>query len=156
MKLTEIVSSGAIITRLNAHDRDAALTELVDALVAAGAIAADARQPLITMLLERERKSTTGFGEGIAVPHAKHRSIRRVCAAIGLSPSGLDFASIDFQPVYSIVLLLSPDDKPEEHLQAMEVVFKALGQELFRRLLRQAATPDEVKALLEETDAQHV
>jgi mannitol/fructose-specific phosphotransferase system IIA component (Ntr-type) len=156
MKLTEIVSSGAIVASLKAKDRDAALAELVDALVAAGAADASARDALIAMLLDRERKSTTGFGEGIAVPHAKHRSIKRVSAAVGLSQAGLDFASIDFQPVYSVVVLLSPDDKPEDHLQAMEAIFKALGQEPFRRLLRQAASAEEVKALLEETDAQHV
>ena len=156
MKLTEIVSSGAIIANLNAKDRDAAVIELIDALVAAGSARPEARNELIGILLERERKSTTGFGAGIAVPHAKHKSVKRVCAAVGLSPGGLDFASIDLQPVYSVVLLLSPDDKPEEHLQAMEAIFKVLSQETFRRLLRQAGTPDEVKALLEEIDAQHV
>ena len=156
MKLTEIVSSGAIIPQLVARDRDAAVTELIDALVASGSAPAAARDELIAHLLERERKSTTGFGAGIAVPHAKHKSVKRVCAAIGLSQAGLDFASIDLQPVYSVVLLLSPEDKPEEHLQAMEAIFKVLSQETFRRLLRQAATADEVRALLEEVDAQHV
>lgn len=156
MKLTEIVSGGAIIANLTAKDRDAAVVELIDALVAAGSAAPTARDELIAILLERERKSTTGFGAGIAVPHAKHGSVRRVCAAVGLSAAGLDFASIDLQPVYSIVLLLSPIEKPEEHLQAMEAIFKVLSQETFRRLLRQATTPQEVQALLEEIDAQHV
>jgi len=156
MKLTEIVSSGAIIASLQAKDRDAAVVELIDSLIAAGSARPDARDELIAILLERERKSTTGFGAGIAVPHAKHKSVRRVCAAVGLAPAGLDFASIDLQPVYSVVLLLSPDDRPEEHLQAMEAVFKVLSQEPFRRLLRQAGSADEVRALLEEIDAQHV
>ncbi|MBY0309068.1 MAG: PTS sugar transporter subunit IIA [Phycisphaerales bacterium] len=156
MKLTEIVSSGAIVANLKAAERDGAVVELIDALVGTGSARPEARDELIAILLERERKSTTGFGAGIAVPHAKHKSVRRVCAAVGLAPGGLDFASIDMQPVYSVVLLLSPDDKPEEHLQAMEAVFKVLSQETFRRLLRQAASADEVRALLEETDAQHV
>lgn len=156
MKLMEIVSTGAIVPQLKSKVRDGVIAELIDALVSSGTASAAARDELLGHLLERERRSTTGFGAGIAVPHAKHKSVKRVCAAVGLSQSGLDFVSLDMQPVYSVVLLLSPDDRPEEHLQAMEAIFKVLSQETFRRLLRQATTADEVRALLEEIDAQHV
>lgn len=156
MKLSDLISSAAIVPALAGRERDAVIAELIDALVASGGADASTRDELLKMLLDREKRSTTGFGAGIAVPHAKHPKVNRVCAAVGLSPAGIDFASIDMQPVYTVVLLLSPHDKPDEHLHAMEVIFKVLSQETFRRLLRQATTTGDVQQLLDDVDAQAV
>lgn len=155
-KLTDIVAEGAIVASLRSSDRDAVITELIDALVACGAAAAANRDELISRVLERERRGSTGFGRGVAVPHVKHKGVQRMTAAVGLSQRGVDFAALDRQPVYSVVLLLSPEDRPEEHLQAMEVIFKNLSKDTFRRFLRQASTTGEVRTLLEEADGQHL
>ena len=72
--------------------------------------------------------------------------------AIGNSQEGIDFKSLDREPVFSIVLLLSPEDQPENHLDAMEAIFSNLSQDTFRRFLRQASTSEEVLTLLTETD----
>lgn len=156
MKLTEIIVPGAIVPKLASSERDAVVGELVDAVLTTGAAPAELRDELIGRVLERERRGSTGFGKGIAVPHVKHQAITRMTAAIGLSPTGVDFNSLDKQPVYSVFLLLSPQDRPEDHLQAMEVIFKNLGKDTFRRFLRQAGTTDEVWALLEEADSQQL
>lgn len=156
MKLGEIVLERAIITQLQAPERDDAIAEMIDALIAAEAAPPDVRDALIASVLEREAKGTTGFGRGVAVPHVKHKAVRRMAAGIALAPRGLDFDSMDKQPVYSIFLLLSPDNRPEEHLQAMEVIFRNLSKETFRRFLRQAATLDEVKTLIEDADNQAI
>jgi mannitol/fructose-specific phosphotransferase system IIA component (Ntr-type) len=153
MKLRSIVSPKAIITSLDATRRDDVITELVDALIASGAADAALRDELIAMVLDREQKGSTGFGRGVAVPHVKHPSAGSIHAAIGLSQVGVDFNALDRQPVYSIFLLLSPADSPEEHLQAMEVIFKNLSQETFRKFLRQAGSPEDVLTLLEEADS---
>lgn len=156
MKLSQIVAPGAVTTELSSQDRDAVVAELVDKLVESGAADSALREELIDRVLERERRGSTGFGRGVAVPHVKHRAVNKMAAAIGLSPSGVDFSALDKQPVYSVFLLLSPEDRPEEHLQAMEVIFKNLSKETFRRFLRQATTTDEVMALLEEADNQQL
>ncbi len=156
LKLTEIVSEKSIVASLKATDRDAAITELVDALVNAGAAPRSVRDELVTRVLDRERKGSTGFGRGVAVPHVKHKGVTRMVAAIGLSARGVDFSALDRQPVYSVVLLLSPEDRPEEHLQAMEVIFKNLSKDTFRRMLRQATSAGEVWNLLQEADGQHL
>ena len=153
MKLRSIVSPKAIITSLDATRRDEAIVELVDALIASGAADASLRDELIAKVLEREQKGSTGFGRGVAVPHVKHPSASSIHAAIGLSQAGVDFNALDRQPVYSIFLLLSPADSPEEHLQAMEVIFKNLSQETFRKFLRQAGSSEDVLTLLEEADS---
>ncbi|MCW5756281.1 MAG: PTS sugar transporter subunit IIA [Phycisphaeraceae bacterium] len=154
LKLTDIVAPGAVVAELNAAERDEAIQELVDALVEAGAANAEHRDALVAAVLERERKGSTGFGRGVAVPHVKHPGVTKMTAAIGRSPHGIDFSALDRQPVYSIVLLLSPDNNPEDHLRAMEVIFKSLGNETFRRFLRQAATRQDILELLNEADHQ--
>lgn len=154
MKLTEIIVPGAIVPALRSTERDAVVGELIDAIVATGAAPASLRDELVNRVLERERRGSTGFGKGIAVPHVKHAAVQRMTAAVGLSQSGVDFNSLDKQPVYSIFLLLSPADRPDDHLHAMEVIFSNLGKDTFRRFLRQAGTTEEVWALLEEADNQ--
>lgn len=155
MKLTQLISEGAIVPRLASRERDLVINELVDALISSGAADISLREELISRVLDRERRGSTGFGRGVAVPHVKHRSVSKMAAAIGLSQTGVDFNALDKQPVYSVFLLLSPEDRPEDHLQAMEVIFKNLSKETFRRFLRQAGSTDEVKGLLEEADGSH-
>jgi len=154
MKLTDLVVEGAILSTLSSSDRDGVISELVGALISSGMIGAEHREALVEAVLERERKGSTGFGKGVAVPHVKFPGVSRMAAAVGLSAGGIDFDALDKQPVYSVFLLLSPADRPEEHLQAMEVIFKNLSKDTFRRFLRQASGVDEVRALLVEADGQ--
>jgi len=154
MKLSSLVKDGAIISQLAAKGRDEVIAELIDALIAAGSAEARLRDDLIRSVLDRERKGSTGFGKGVAVPHVKHGSITTMAAAVGLSSGGVDFNALDKQPVYSVFLLLSPENRPEDHLHAMEVIFKNLSKDTFRRFLRQASSEAEVRTLLEESDDQ--
>lgn len=156
MKLTEIVAAGAVIPELKANERDGVVEELVDVLVSCGAAQPAHRDELVRKILAREKQGSTGFGKGVAVPHVKHESVTRMRAAIGLSPRGVEFASLDKQPVYSVILLLSPADQPEEHLQAMEAIFGNLSKDTFRRFLHQAHSVEEVMSLLEEADSQQL
>ncbi|HIJ51979.1 MAG TPA: PTS transporter subunit EIIA [Planctomycetes bacterium] len=103
-------------------------------------------------MIEREEEASTGMGKGIAVPHVKHHAVKDVVAAIGRSGVGIDFSALDKQPVYSIILLISPTDNPDKHLQTMEYVFKHLQQEKFRRFFRQSQTAQLLEALLREAD----
>jgi mannitol/fructose-specific phosphotransferase system IIA component (Ntr-type) len=154
LKLTEIVAPAAVIPELEATERDDVIAELIDALIAADAADAAHRDELIAAVLERERKASTGFGRGVAVPHVKHPGVTRLTAAIGRTSKGIDFSALDHQPVFSVVLLLSPGNSPEDHLKAMEVIFKSLGNEMFRRFLRQANTREDIIELLHEADHQ--
>lgn len=156
MKLLEIIAPGAIVAKLEGATRDDVIRELIDALIRSGAASPTIRAELIARVLERERKGSTGFGRGVAVPHVKHPSVTRMSAAIGLAPRGVDFNSLDKQPVYTVFLLLSPEDRPEQHLQAMEVIFKNLSKDTFRRFLRQAGSIEEVSALLQDADGQEL
>ncbi len=152
MKLLEIVVKKAIIPNLVANDRDAAIAEIIDAMVAAGALSPKLRDAFVKAVIKRENRGSTGFGHGVAVPHVKHAAITKMAVAVAVSQAGVNFNALDRQPVFSILLLLSPEDQPEEHLDAMEAIFGNLSQETFRRFLRQARSVEDVVALLEEAD----
>ena len=152
MKLMDIVVKDAIIPELQSTNRDGAIAELIDSLVAANCVTEDQRDEFIKAIIRRENKGSTGFGHGVAVPHVKHLDIKTMHIAIGNSPGGINFKALDGDHVYSIVLLLSPEDQPENHLDAMEAIFSSLSQDTFRRFLRQARSSDDVITLLTETD----
>jgi len=152
MKLREFIITDAIIPELAATDRDGAIRELVKSLATAGALPADAVDEVVTALIKREQNGSTGFGKGVAVPHVKHAKVKKMAGTIGRSGSGLDFAALDHQPVYSIVLLLSPENQPQQHLQAMNIVFSNLQKDMFRRFLRQSNTRETIVELLDEAD----
>lgn len=156
MNLCDIVSKQAVIPALESETRDEAIAEIVDVLIEAGHVSTDIRDSVIEALLERERKGSTGFGKGVAVPHVKIEGMTEMVASIGLSEKGIEFNSLDKQPVHSIVLLLSPADDPERHLRAMEVIFGHLSQDRFRRFLQQSTDIDEVWTLLEDADHERL
>src|ERR1700722_18780663 len=152
MKLREFIVTEAIVPEIAATDRDGAIRELVASLATRGALAVDAVDEVVTALIKREQNGSTGFGKGVAVPHVKHAKVKKMAGTIGRSGSGLDFAALDHQPVYSIVLLLSPENQPQQHLQAMNIVFSNLQKDMFRRFLRQSTTREAIIELLDEAD----
>lgn len=153
MKLSDFVVNDAIIPDLQAQTRDEAITEMVDALIAAKAITKSLRDEVIKLVLDREKHGSTGFGKGVAVPHVKHDKIKKVVASVAVSHAGVDFKSLDEQPVYCLFLLASPKAKPDEHLQAMENLFNHLQTDMFRKFMRQAETKEAVIDVLNEADA---
>jgi len=152
MKFEEFMCFEATIPQLQAKDRDGAITELVGALVSAGAIPADSAKDVTKAVIKRENEASTGMGKGVAVPHVKHAAVKKVTATVGHSAVGIDFASLDEQPVYSVILLISPVDNPDKHLQAMENIFRHLQKERFRKFLRQCRNATELQDLLKEAD----
>jgi mannitol/fructose-specific phosphotransferase system IIA component (Ntr-type) len=154
MKLREFIVTDAIIPELSAGDRDGAIRELVTSLATNGALPTEAVDEVVSALIKREQNGSTGFGKGVAVPHVKHAKVKKMAATIGRSGQGIDFSALDHQPVYSIVLLLSPENAPQNHLQAMNIVFSNLQEDMFRRFLRQSDTKEAIMELLDEADSK--
>lgn len=152
MEFADFVCFEAIIPELRAQDRDGAIAELVSALDKAGRLGNGNCEEITKAVVKREKEASTGMGKGIAVPHVKHHAVKDIVASIGVSSAGIDFAALDKQPVYSVILLISPLDNPDKHLQAMEHVFRHLQQEKFRKFLRQSQTAEQIQSLLREAD----
>jgi mannitol/fructose-specific phosphotransferase system IIA component (Ntr-type) len=152
MKLIDFVCLEATITELQASDRDGVIEELVMSLDKAGKLGKGKSRDIIREVIKRENEASTGLGKGVAVPHVKHKAVKKVVAAIGQSSAGIDFFALDKQPVYSVILLISPSEDPDKHLQAMESVFKHLQKERFRKFLRQCRSVEQIEDLLIEAD----
>jgi PTS system nitrogen regulatory IIA component len=152
MKLPDIIVTDAIISDLESVSRDEAIQRLVMALAEAGAISKKVVKEATASVLAREKQATTGIGKGVALPHAKVKSVKKIVGAIGRSASGIDFSALDSKPVYIVILLLSNEDNPDEHLQAMETIFKHVQRDIFRKFLRQSETAAAIAELIEEAD----
>jgi len=152
MKFADFVCFEAVIPELKAGDRDGVIAELVASLDKAGRLGKSSREEIARVVIKREKEASTGMGKGVAVPHVKHQAVKDVVAAIGQSSAGIDFSALDKQLVYSVILLISPVDNPDKHLQAMENIFRHLQQEKFRRFLRQSQTAEQIESLLREAD----
>ncbi len=152
MKLSDIIVTDAIIPDLDAATRDEAIEQLTHSLAQAGAIPKRIVKDATTAIISRENQATTGIGKGVALPHAKLKSIRHPVGTIGRSSRGIDFGSLDSKPVYIIILLLSSLENPDEHLQAMETIFNHVQQDIFRKFLLQSDTVEKIADLIAEAD----
>ena len=152
MRLSDIVVADAIIPELAAGTRNEAIAEIVEALASASAIARKSVAQVTKAVLAREAQATTGIGKGVALPHAKLKGIKKPIAAIGRSSKGIDFSALDSKLVYSVILLLSSPNGPDEHLRAMETVFKHVQRDIFRKLLHQSRTRQAIIDLIKEAD----
>ena len=110
------------------------------------------RDSIVAAILKREELGSTGIGNGVAVPHTKHPSVGKLVAAIALTPEGVDFASLDGGSVHILFLLVSPPDRPGDHLRGLENISRHLRNPKFCSFLKQAKTREEVLALLTEAD----
>lgn len=154
MRFADFICFEATIADLGNTDRDGAIEALVNALAKAGKIKPGLVKEIVKSLIAREKEASTGIGKGVAVPHVKHPSITQVTGAVGQSQTGIDFHSLDKQPVYSVILLLSPPEMPDQHIQAMEWIFRHLQHDRFRRFLRQCRTAAQIEDLLKEADSR--
>ena len=152
MKFADFVKGDAIKADLEATEKEAVIKELVSSLVKAGQLKSSEEENIVQAVLKREELGSTGIGRGIAVPHTKHPSVTEPIGTVGVSHNGVDFMSLDGEPVNLFFMLISPLDKPSEHLQALENISKQLQDETFCRFLKQAKTPADVNQVLEEAD----
>ncbi|MBN2579965.1 MAG: PTS sugar transporter subunit IIA [Pirellulales bacterium] len=152
MKFAEFICPEAIRADLAAVDKEGAIREIVQALQEAGRIQAKEQENIVKAILKREELGSTGIGRGVAVPHTKHSSVDRLIGTVAVSHQGTDFDSLDGESVHLFFLLISPTDRPGDHLRALENISRQLRVDTFCRFLKQAKTPEEIRQLLDEAD----
>jgi mannitol/fructose-specific phosphotransferase system IIA component (Ntr-type) len=148
MKLSEILCSDSIIVPLNAVKRDDVIKELVDILASNNHLGKASKDEIAKSIIKRENDASTGIGKGVAVPHVKHNVVSNAVVAIGVSEKGIDFSSLDKQPVFTVMLLVSSAKDTDKHLQAMEQIFKLLQSDKSRKFLRQSTTVEQIKEVI--------
>lgn len=153
MRMAHFVVRDAIRPAVEATTRDAVIRELVESLHAAGQLPNTDIDDVVKAILRREQLGTTGIGRNIAIPHSRHAAVGQLVGTVGISKGGVPFESIDGEPVYVVVLLISPPDRPGDHLRALENVVHTMKDESLVAGLRAAETKDQVWALLTGTSS---
>jgi PTS system fructose-specific IIA component/PTS system nitrogen regulatory IIA component len=156
MKLCDFVVADAILPELAATTKEAAIRSMVASLKDSGSINPEDEDGIITAILKREELGSTGIGNGVAVPHTKHASVSKLIATVALATGGVDFASLDGEPVYILFLLVSPPDKPGDHLRALESISRHLRNQNFCKFLRHSKNKEAVLDLLREADNNEI
>lgn len=153
MKLTEFVIKDAIVPELTSSSKEDVIREMVASLKTNGAIKSEDEDEVISAILKREELGSTGIGNGVAVPHTKHPAVDQLVATVAVSREGVDFASLDGEPVYILFLLISPLDRPGDHLRGLENISRHLRGQDFCSFLRQSESVDAIWGNLEEADS---
>lgn len=152
MKFKDFVHSEAIKADLTAVDKENVIQELVSALVDSGQLNGAEQENIIKAIMKREELGSTGIGRGVAVPHTKHPSVSHLVGTVGVSEEGVDFDSLDGEKVQLFFLLISPPDRPGDHLRALENISRQLRDDTFCRFLKQSKSAEDIRQLLEEAD----
>ncbi|HPP66826.1 MAG TPA: PTS sugar transporter subunit IIA [bacterium] len=150
MKISEFISEKEIIIGMKATEKDAAIDELLQVLEKNGLL--QDRKPVLETLLEREKLGSTGIGQGIAVPHAKTDQVKNLVCALGTSHKGVNFDSLDGEPVYIIFLVLAASGATGIHLKALAKIARLLKDKVFRNSLTASKTPQEAYQILKEDE----
>lgn len=156
MKLTEFVVPEAIIPDLKAESKESAIRQMVGSLTKAGRIRDTDEEAIVSAILKREELGSTGIGRGVAVPHTKHPSVGSIIATVALCHDGLDFESLDGEDVFILLLLVSPPDRPGDHLRGLETITRHLKKDDFCSFLKQSTTQQQVVDILTEADQNHI
>ena len=152
MRMSDFVVRDAIVPELTATTKEGVIREMVESLRRAGYFKSGEPEDIVKAVLKRELLGSTGIGRGVAIPHTKHNSAERLVGTVALSRPGVNFDSLDGEPVHVFVLLISPQDRPGDHLRALENVSRSLRDDGFVRQLRQAKTREEIWDLLQDAD----
>ena len=152
MKLAEFIVRDAIVCGLTAATKELAVEQIVASLAAHGRVSKDQAPDIVKAIMRREELGSTGIGNHVAVPHTKHASVDRMVGVVAVTKGRIDFQSIDREPVDIIFLLISPPDRPGDHLRALELISRNLRHEMFCRFLRQATAIEAVWDVIQEAD----
>lgn len=152
MRFSDFVSVPSIKADLASFDKPGVIQELVQSLADAGAIQRSEVEGIVAAIMKREELGSTGIGRGVAVPHTKHASVERLVGTVGVSVEGVDFNSLDGDKVQLFFLLVSPPDRPGDHLRALENISRQLRDDTFCRFLKQARSQQDIRQLLDEAD----
>ncbi|MBU4305934.1 MAG: PTS sugar transporter subunit IIA [Candidatus Omnitrophica bacterium] len=152
MKIMEFLNEKAISADLKATTKEGVIRELIELLVDAQAI--KDKERLVKVLLEREALGSTGIGQGVAIPHGKSESVKELVAAFGLSQKGVNFDSLDGEPVYIFFLLVASEDSAGPHLKALARISRLLKDKYFRDTLRSAKDEKTLLKVIKQEDSK--
>ena len=153
MKIMDFLNKKAISADLKSTDKEGIIKELVDLLIASGAVKSK-KEYIVKALMAREALGSTGIGQGIGIPHGKSSYVKSLIASFGISKNGVDFESLDGEPAYIFFLLMAPEDSAGPHLKALARISRLLKDKYVREMLKKAQDEKEIIKIINEEDAR--
>jgi nitrogen PTS system EIIA component len=147
--MIDFVVREAIVPQLVATTREGVIRELITSLQTAGHFPNTDLEDIVKAVLRREQLGSTGIGRSIAIPHSRHASVTKLIGTVGISQAGIPFDSIDGEAVHVLVLLISPQDRPGDHLRALENVVQTMRDDAVVEALRLAETQERIWSLID-------
>ena len=153
MKIQDVLNKNVMLFDLQATDKEGVINEMIQSLVDNGVVTDF--ETFKAGIMNREAQTSTGLGEGIAMPHSKNEAVKEATVLFAKSNKGVDYASLDGQPTDLFFMIAAPEGANDTHLAALAELSKYLMKPGFADKLRQASTPDQVIAVFnaEEQEA---
>jgi PTS system fructose-specific IIC component len=142
MKITELLSINTILLNIEGNQKEDTIDQLVEVLFKAGKISD--RTEFKASILKREEQSTTGIGDGIAIPHAKTKVVNEAAIVFGKSAAGVNYESLDGKPAHLFFMIAAPEGANNTHLEALARLSGLLMKAEVRYELLKATTPEEI------------
>lgn len=146
MNLKKVLSPETVWVDLKADSKQGIIEEMVDRLVAAGKV--EGREAVLTAVLDREAKMSTGMQNGVAIPHGKTDAVKSLVAAVGLNKAGVNFDSMDGSPCTIFIMTLSPVKRTGPHIQFLAEVSRLISRPAERDRLLAAQTHGDIYEIL--------
>jgi PTS system fructose-specific IIC component len=152
MRITDLLTKDTIILELEASTKEEVIEELVNKLDEAGKL--HDKEAFKESIFAREAQSTTGIGEGIAIPHAKTTAVKTPAVAFGRSKTGIDYASLDGKPSHLFFMIAAPEGANNTHLEVLSRLSTLLMNASFRSKIESASTAEEIVEVIREKEAE--
>ena len=152
MKIQDVLNKNVMLFDLQATDKEGVINEMIQSLVDNGVVTDF--ETFKTGIMNREAQTSTGLGEGIAMPHSKNKAVKEATVLFAKSNKGVDYASLDGQPTDLFFMIAAPEGANDTHLAALAELSKYLMKPGFADKLRQASTPDQVIAVFDAEEQE--
>ncbi|CEI72614.1 PTS fructose transporter subunit IIABC [Romboutsia hominis] len=152
MKIVDLINKKSISLNLKATDKSDAIDKLVDLVNNSGNL--NNKEEYKKAIIARENQSTTGIGEGIAIPHAKTSSVKNACLAAAICKDGVDYESFDGSLSHLFFMIAAPEGANNTHLEVLSRLSTILMDEEFREKLINAKSEDEFLSLIDKKEKE--
>lgn len=149
MKITDFLKEDRIVFKLNSKDKDGIIKEMAELFLKEDGIIKDGMfDVFVEDLLERERLTSTGMQDGIAIPHAKSPAIEKISLALAVISEGVDFDSFDGEDSKLIFMIAAPENTKKEHLELLQKISKlSYEEEILEDLIKETDSFNVIKLL---------
>jgi len=154
MKIIDVLNLKALKADLTGKNKKEVMEELVDLLISSGSLEKKYKNKVVEVLMAREALGSTAIGQGIAIPHGKCDHTKKLVACLGIHRTGINFDSLDGEPVFIFFMLIAPIDSAGPHLKALARISRLLKNKYFRDSLKTVKDEKAMIKLVHQEDEQ--